>query len=245
MELFAQQTFIAHRGASYLAPENTVAAANLAWELDADAVEIDVYLTKDNRVMVSHDKNTKRTTGGKRNLSIKDTPSLMLRDLDVGSWKDEEYKGEKIPFISEVIETVPDGKNLVVEIKTGSEILPHLKRAIEKSGKQDQMIFICFGWETILETKKEFPNNKCYWLSSSNQGLKKKMQEANEAGLEGVNLSYKIIDEEVMQMAKENNLDVLTWTVNDPETAKRMTELGVAAITTDRPKWLKEEMKKL
>ena len=71
------------------------------------------------------------------------------------------------------------------------------------------------------------------------------MQEANEAGLEGVNLSYKIIDEEVMQMAKENNLDVLTWTVNDPETAKRMTELGVAAITTDRPKWLKEEMKKL
>jgi glycerophosphoryl diester phosphodiesterase len=245
MELFAQQTFIAHRGASYLAPENTVAAANLAWELDADAVEIDVYLTKDNRVMVLHDKNTKRTTGGKRNLSIKDTPSLMLRDLDVGSWKDEEYKGEKIPFISEVIETVPDGKNLVVEIKTGSEILPHLKRAIEKSGKQDQMIFICFGWETILETKKEFPNNKCYWLSSSNQGLKKKMQEANEAGLEGVNLSYKIIDEEVMQMAKENNLDVLTWTVNDPETAKRMTELGVAAITTDRPKWLKEEMKKL
>ncbi|MEE4286742.1 MAG: glycerophosphodiester phosphodiesterase family protein [Mariniphaga sp.] len=245
MELFAQQTFIAHRGASYLAPENTVAAANLAWELDADAVEIDVYLTKDNRVMVLHDKNTKRTTGGKRNLSIKDTPSLMLRDLDVGSWKDEEYKGEKIPFISEVIETVPDGKNLVVEIKTGSEILPHLKRAIEKSGKQDQMVFICFGWETILETKKEFPNNKCYWLSSSNQGLKKKMQEANEAGLEGVNLSYKIIDEEVMQMAKENNLDVLTWTVNDPETAKRMTELGVAAITTDRPKWLKEEMKKL
>ncbi len=245
MGLLGQQTFIAHRGASYLAPENTVAAANLAWELGADAVEIDVYLTKDNRVMALHDKDTKRTTGGKRNLTIKDTPSLMLRDLDVGSWKDAKYKGEKIPFISEIIETVPEGKKLVVEIKTGSEILPHLKRAIEKSGKKEQMIFICFGWETILDTKKEFPDNACYWLSSSKQGLKKKMEEAAEAGLEGVSLNYKIIDEEVVQMAKELNLEVLTWTVNDPEMAKRMTDLGVTAITTDRPKWLKEEMEKL
>jgi glycerophosphoryl diester phosphodiesterase len=243
MGLLAQQTFIAHRGASYLAPENTVAAAKLAWELGADAVEIDVYLTKDNRVMALHDKDTKRTTGGKKSLAIKNTPSLVLNDLDVGSWKDEKYKGEKIPFISEIIETVPEGKKLVVEIKTGSEILPHLKRAIEKSGKQDQMVFICFGWETILDTKKEFPDNACYWLSSSKQGLKKKMKEAAEAGLEGVNLNYKIIDEEVMQMAKELNLEVLTWTVNDPEIAKRMTELGVTGITTDRPKWLKEEMK--
>jgi glycerophosphoryl diester phosphodiesterase len=220
MELLAQQTFIAHRGASYLAPENTVASASLAWELGADAVEIDVYLTKD-------------------------APSLMLRDLDVGSWKDKKYKGEKIPFISEIIETVPDGKNLVVEIKTGSEILPHLKREIEKSGKLDQMIFICFGWDTILDTKTEFPNNKCYWLSSSKQGLKKKMEEAAAAGLEGVNLNFNIIDEEVLQMANELKLEVLTWTVDDPEIAKRMTELGVKAITTNRPKWLKEEMEKL
>ncbi len=245
VSLFAQQTFIAHRGASYLAPENTVASANLAWELGADAVEIDVYLTKDNRVMALHDKDTKRTTGGKKTFAIKDTPSLVLRDLEVGGWKNEKYKGEKIPFISEIIETVPEGKNLVVEIKAGSEIIPHLKREIEKSGKLDQMIFIAFGWETILDTKKEFPDNACYWLSSLKQGLKKRMEEAAAAGLEGVNLSYKIIDEEVMQLARELNLEVLTWTVNDPVIAKKMTDLGVKAITTDRPKWLKEEMTKL
>jgi glycerophosphoryl diester phosphodiesterase len=245
LTVFAQQTFIAHRGASYLAPENTVASANLAWELGADAVEIDVYLTADNRVMALHDKNTKRTTGGKKSMNINDTASLVLRDLDVGSWKDEKYKGEKIPFFSEIIETVPDGKKLVVEIKTGSEILPHLKRDIEKSGKQEQMIFICFDWETILNAKKEFPNNACYWLSSNKQGLEKKMAEAAEVGLEGVNLSYKIINQEVMDLAKKLNIEVLTWTVNDPEIAKKMTDLGVKAITTDRPKWLKEEMAKL
>lgn len=243
--LTAQPTFIAHRGASYLAPENTVAAANLAWELGADAVEVDVYLSLDNRVMVIHDKDTKRTSSGKKNMVVKDSPSLVLRDLDVGSWKDQKFKGEKIPFISEIIETVPADKTLVIEIKSGSEIIPHLKREIEKSGKLDQIVFISFGWETILDSKKEFPKNKCYWLSSSKQGLKTKIDEAANAGLEGINLNYSIIDEEVMQMAAARNLEVLVWTVNDPVVAKRMTELGVKGITTDRPRWLKEEMAKL
>lgn len=245
MNISAQNTFIAHRGASYLAPENTVASAKLAWKLGADAVEIDVYLTKDNRVMVIHDKNTKRTCSGKKNLEIKDTPSMLLRDLDAGAWKDKKYKGEKIPFISEIIETIPYGKTLVVEIKCGSEILPALKRAVEKSGKQEQIVFISFGWNTILDTKKEFPENKCYWLSATNNGLKNKMKQASENSLDGVNLKYSIIDEETMVFAKELKLEVLSWTVDDPKEAKRLTEIGVTGITTNRPKWLKEEMAKL
>ncbi len=245
IKLMAQQTFIAHRGASYLAPENTVAAARLAWELGADAVEVDVFLSKDNRVMVIHDKDTKRTALGRKNMVIKKTPSLVLRNLDVGSWKDKKYKGERIPFLSEIIETVPENKKLVVEIKSGSEILPHLKRSIEKSRKKNQIIFISFGWETILNTQKEFPENKCYWLSSSKSGLDTKMEQAARAGLAGVNLNFKIIDQEVMEMAERNELEVLSWTVNDPLIAKKMTDLGVKAITTDRPAWLKEEMGKL
>ncbi len=245
LELFAQPAIIAHRGASYLAPENTVAAAKLAWELGADAVEVDVFLAKDNRVMVIHDKDTRRTAAGKNNMAIKKTPSLVLRELEVGSWKGEEYKGEKIPFLSEIIETVPEGKDLVVEIKTGSEILPHLERSFEMSGKLDQAVFISFGWETILDAKKTFPDNRCYWLSSLKGGLKDKMEEAAKAGLAGVNLNYRIIDQQVMQMAKAHNLEVLTWTVNDPAVAREMADLGVKAITTDRPKWLKEEMDKI
>ena len=240
--LSAQPSIIAHRGASYLAPENTIASANLAWELHADAVEIDIYLTKDNRVVVIHDKDTKRTCSGKRNMKIAATPSEVLRELDAGIWKDEKYKGEKIPFLSEIIETIPPQKTLVVEIKCGSEVLPHLKRVVENSGKQDQIVFIAFGWNTILDTKKLFPENKCFWLSSVKIGLKNKMKQAAEKGLEGVNLNHKIIDEKVMQMAAENNLEVLTWTVNDPDEAKRLAEIGVKGITTNRPRWLKEQM---
>ncbi|WP_319592096.1 glycerophosphodiester phosphodiesterase family protein [uncultured Draconibacterium sp.] len=239
----AQNTFIAHRGASYLAPENTVASAKLAWELGADAVEVDVHLSKDNRVIVIHDKDTKRTCGGKTNLTIAKTPSILLRDLDAGSWKGEEFKGEKLPFLSEIIETVPTGKTLVVEIKAGGdEIIPALRRTIDKSGKAEQIVFISFGWDTILNTHDEFPENKCYWLSSLKPGVKKKIEQAAEKGLTGVNLKYQIIDEDIMAQAKDLNLEVLSWTIDDPEEAQRLTDIGVTGITTNRPKWLKEQM---
>ena len=244
--LMAQNTFIAHRGASYLAPENTVASAKLAWELGADAVEVDVHLSKDNRVIVIHDKDTKRTCSGKKNLVVAKTPSVLLRDLDAGSWKSEEFKGEKLPFLSEIIETIPEGKTLVVELKAGGEeIIPALRRVIDKSGKIDQIVFISFGWETIVNTHREFPENKCYWLSSVKTGLQKKMEESAALGLSGVNLKYSIIDETVMTEAKKLKLDVLSWTIDDPAEAKRLTDIGVTGITTNRPKWLKEEMEKL
>jgi len=240
--LFAQQMFVAHRGASYLAPENTVAAANMAWMLDADAVEVDIYLSADNRVMVIHDRDTKRTCDNRNNFVIKNTPSAILRKLDAGVWKGEEFKGEKIPFLSEIIETVPEDKMLVVEIKCGSEVLPHLQRCIEKAGKKNQIIFISFRWETIINTKNLFPDNKCYWLSSVKAGLKNKIKKATATGLDGVNLHYKIINEKIVKFAKDHSLEVLAWTVDDPAEAKRLTELGINGITTNRPAWLKEQM---
>ena len=237
---FSQIQYIGHRGASYLAPENTVASAKLAWELGADAVELDIYLSKDGKVMVIHDKNTKRT-GGESHL-IKDTEAAVLRKLDVGKWKDEKYTGEKIPFLAEMIETVPEGKTLVVEIKCGSEVLPALKEVVEASGKQDQITFIGFGWQTILDTKKQFPNNACYWLSSIKPGLAKHMTEAAEVGLDGVNLRSGLIDDKVMKQASQLGLHMLCWTVDDPTEAVRLASLGVEGITTNRPAWLKKQL---
>ncbi len=242
---YAQNMFIAHRGASYLAPENTVASAKLAWELGADAVEVDVQLSKDNRVVVIHDKDTKRTCPAKNNMTIEKTISVLLREADAGEWKDEKYKGEKIPFLSEIIETVPEGKSLVVEIKCGEEILPALLRVVDKSGKSDQIVFIAFNWKTIISTKHEFPDNKCYWLSESKSATKKRIPEIKNVGLDGINLSNEIIDEEIMDLAVAENVKVLSWTIDDPVEAKRLVNLGVTGITTNRPKWLKDEMSQL
>lgn len=240
MDSFSQVKYIAHRGASHDAPENTVASAVLAWEQGADAVEIDVHLSKDNRVMVSHDENTLRTSGS--DYTISKTTSDELRRLDVGSWKDRNYADEKIPYVEEVIETIPDSKTLVVEIKCGSEVLPALKKAVSESGKGGQIIFISFGWETILATKAAFPGNACYWLAESNSGLDKRLRQAQKAGLDGVDLNYNLINAKLMQKAISKGLDVLAWTVDDPAVAKRLAELGVHGLTTNRPAWLKQQM---
>lgn len=128
--------------------------------------------------------------------------------------------------------------------KCGEEVIPELIRCIEKQGKQDQIIFIAFDWKTIVATHKAFPKNKCYWLSSSKTAVKKRIPEVAAEGLTGINLNYSIIDDEVMALAKENKLEVLAWTVDKVDEAKRLTSLGVTGLTTNRPKWLKEEMGK-
>lgn len=240
----AQNTFIAHRGASYLAPENTLASVNLAWELGADAVEVDVYLSADNRVVVIHDKTTKRTSSGKANYKVAKTSSDVLCGVDVGAYKSNKYAGEKIPYIDEVIETVPEGKTLVVEIKCGAEVLPALEKAVRESGKKEQIVFISFGWKTILETQKVFPENKCYYLKMFSAGLARRMRLAAKNGLAGVNLNHKIINRKVVQRANDLGLEVLAWTVDEPSEAKRLAELGVTKITTNRPKWLKGQLAK-
>ena len=236
-----QHFYIAHRGASYEAPENTLASVKLAWEVNADAAEIDVYLASDNRIMVIHDKDTRRTCAGK-SFIVKNTPSEVMRDLDAGSWKDPRFKGEKIPYLEEIMETIPEGKKLVVEIKCGSEIIPHLERVLAKSPKRSQIIFISFGWETILDIKKAFPENPAYWLSSDKKSALKRIPEAAEAKLDGINMQYAAIDEELMAAAKNYNLEVLSWTVDQPEEAKRLHGLGVNYITTNRPDLLKQQL---
>jgi len=237
LSVHAQTTIIAHRGSSFTAPENTVAAAQLAWHQNADAVELDIYLSKDNRVVVIHDSNTKRTTG--QEYIVAETSSDLLRTLDAGSWKNEKFRGEKIPFLEEMIATVPEGKKMVIEIKCGVEVLPALQLVVDRSGKKEQLVFIAFGWETILAAKQMFPENACYWLSSSATDVQAKMKEATEKKLDGINLNNKIVDEKTVDQAKGLGLEVLSWTIDDPGEAQRLVKLGVTGITTNKPDLMK------
>lgn len=240
--LSAQNYYIAHRGASYFAPENTLASVKKAWELGADAAEIDIHLSADNRVMVIHDANTKRTSMGKSQLEIAGSTSEELRKIDVGTFKSEAFAGEKIPFIEEILQTIPEGKTLVIEIKCGPEVLPTLQKAINESGKINQLVFISFGWETILETQKVFGNNQCYYLKMLPFGLNRKMKLAAQNGLAGVNLYHGIVNKRVIKKAEKLDIEVLAWTVDDVKTAKKLNKLGVQKITTNRPKWLKDQL---
>ncbi len=235
----------AHRGSSYTAPENTLAAFNLAWQQDADAAELDVHLSKDNRVMVIHDETTGRTAWNHIDLRVKDTNSAELRNLDVGRWKGEQFADQNIPFLEEVIETVPPWKKLFVEIKCGPEILPYVKQIFENSGKKNQMVVIGFNFWTLFSSKQLMPDVPTYWLVSGITDEQEKafwVQFAGSYGLDGLDAHYGMVTDIFIRTVRSAGQGLYTWTVNDFNTANSLKELGVDGITTDRPDWLLEHL---
>jgi len=234
--------FVGHRGASYLAPENTLSAIKLAWELGAYGAECDVMLTADKKVVLFHDKNTKKLTG--QNLSVEEATWEVLKPLVVipRETNRPEYTNETIPLLEDVLAVIPEDRMLVIEIKTGPEILPHLREVIAQHWERGKISFIAFDFETIKQAKALYPEVNCYYLSSFKSDTNKHFDAVVESGLDGVDLRYNIIDEELMERCNASGLDVWCWTVNDPEMAKKMQQLGVSAVTTDRPAWLKSNM---
>lgn len=225
---------VGHRGASRYAPENTVASAKLAWQQQADAVEIDVHLSSDNQIVVIHDYDTERTCGQK--YVVSQTSYKTLKALDAGSWKDEKYKGEPIPTLSDLVLTIPTGRKLVVEIKSDIKIVPVIKKNFSNHSKVDQLIFIAFDYETIVEVKKSFPANKALWLSSKlPNGVKTTLEKVKADGLDGVDLHYSLVTPGLMNIALNLGLEVHAWTVNDLEKAKELHKIGISSITTDIP----------
>ncbi|MFO7668252.1 MAG: glycerophosphodiester phosphodiesterase family protein [Bacteroidales bacterium] len=234
--------FVAHRGASYLAPENTLASITLAWELGADAAECDVRLSSDNQVVVFHDKNTKKLTGESH--VIARTPWKELQNLSVKGAKTNlpEFEGEKIPLLKELLETIPSDRMLVIEIKTGTEILPFLKGVVDRHWTTGKIAFISFDFDAIRQAKAIYSGVPCYYLSGSKSDAKKHILKAVQNNLDGLNLKHSIIDQELSMACREAGLELWCWTVNDPGKAVAMKWMGVSAVTTDRPKWLKEQI---
>lgn len=234
---------IAHRGASFHAPENTVASAKLGWEQKADAVEIDIHLSADKKIMVMHDAGTKRTTG--KDYKIATTASDTLRTLDAGSWKAPDFKGEKVPFLMEILELIPKKQKLVIEIKSNKELVPILKEQIEKSGKKKQCIIISFDFEALVDAKAAMPEIPAYYLSSkvTPQTFDELLPRLKENKIDGLNLNFSTITPEVAELCKKNNVPLLAWTVDDPEVAKKLIAMGVTAITTNKPKEMREALK--
>ena len=242
MNLSAQEkpVFVGHRGASYLAPENTLASYKLAWEQDVKAAECDIQLTKDDQVIVFHDKTGKRLTG--KDFTIQESNYNDIKDYPIALKESNlpKYSGETIPLLSDLLQIIPDGRTLVIEIKTGVEILPHMQKIISEYWKTGNIAFIAFDFETIMATKDLYPEIPCYYLSAFLFDVNKRYNEIIESDLDGVNLRHKIITKKLVQKLKKEDKGVWCWTVNDPGDAVKLIEYGVSAITTDRPKWLSE-----
>jgi glycerophosphoryl diester phosphodiesterase len=227
---------VAHRGASYTAPENTLAAIRLAWTIGVDAVEVDVHLTSDRHIVVMHDESTVRTTGVHR--LIREHTLEELRVLDAGRWKGERWVGERIPLLAEVLATIPDGKRLFIEVKCGQEIISELLRIFDASGrKSEQMAIISFDAQVITTLKRVRPALQAYWLCIPRVGnVAELVETALAANADGIDAhANPAIDNAWINAVRNAGLMIYVWTVDDPAMALRMARLGVDGITTNRP----------
>ncbi len=243
-------TLVAHRGASADAPENTIAAFKLAWSQGADIIEGDFRLTKDQEIVCIHDSSTKRVAGKK--LVVASSTLAQLRQLEVGSWKSKKWQGEKIPTLQEVLEIIPEGKQLFLEVKSNLKIVdPLVKALVDSNVDLKKVSIIAFNSDIIAAMKKYLPTMKAHWLVAfrvnesgerirSDSEIFKILREINADGIDCY--AHGTIDKNFAQSLKREGFEFHVWTVNDVKVARYVRSLGVDSITTDKPRWLREQL---
>ncbi len=229
---------IAHRGASADAPENTLAAVRLAWEMGADAVEVDVRRTRDGRIVVIHDEDTARIAGVRH--VVADTDAAMLRHLDVGGRFDARFAGERIPFLEEMLDTVPSGGLIAVEIKDGPGSAPAIADIVAAHPARGGVTFISFDPASLAAIRRLLPDRPAFLVADRggrrrSGGTRGLIELALGHGFAGIDADHRMISEGFADAVLVRGLALWCWTVDDAAAARRMVSRGVVGITTNRP----------
>ena len=249
---------IAHRGASFDAPENTLAAARLAWQQDADAVEADFQLTRDGRLIALHDDDLRRTAydllrTGDVKVRADEKTLAELQAYDVGSWKGASWRGERIPTLEEMLATIPPGKRFFIEIKAGTAAIAELARVMQSSDNTpEQIVVISLDRATCAAAKRALPDHKVYWVVDFKRKILSRKWSPTGDEIIAAALADRIdgldlmatgpIDAPLVNKILAAKLDLCVWTVDDPALARRLLDLGVQGLTTNRPGWLREQL---
>jgi glycerophosphoryl diester phosphodiesterase len=246
---------IAHRGESHLAPENTLAAFRLAWSLRDDAIEMDVHLTNDGQVVVCHDDDTIRTTGGRAQCVIRDSTADELRALDVGSWKHPKYAGERIPLLAEVLSTMPANKRAFIELKSDHlDLVPAAIQVMKSSSHPaDALTVISFHAASIAAFKRQWPEGpKAYYLSEFRQDrrtgrwsptVEELIAAARACGADGLDVeNAPPVDRDFVEQVHAAGMPCYVWTEDDPSAARRYAGWAVDGITTNRAHWIRGQL---
>lgn len=213
---------VAHRGASSYEPENTLRAFRRAIDMEADMIEADVRLSKDGVPVVIHDESLDRTTGVSG--LVRDYTVDELRKLNAGL-------GERIPLLSEVLEFVKDRIGFILEVKEVEASIPSLE-LVEEMGMMKQVLFASFHLDALrIIADSSRSAYLCFIYSKPGRQL----FEARDVGCIAVAPHYRLLSVESVALAHRLRLKVNPWTIDDPEIAIRVIEMGADAITTNKP----------
>lgn len=236
-----QVIVVAHRGASHVAPENTLVALKKAVELGAEFAEVDVYQTKDGEIVLIHDEKLQRTTNAKG--KIWDFTLEELKKLDAGLWFGEEFKGEPIPTLREAIRLVKGKIKLNIEIKIKREepeIVQKVLDLIRSEKFEKDCVVTSFDRKTVEKIKQTAPNVETGFIFD-----KEYPPDVFEGTWDALSSNYRLINPEFVQKARENRKKIYAWTVNSEREMKRLIGLEIDGIITNRPGLLRKVLKDL
>ena len=243
----------AHRGAREAAPENTISAFKTAEAAGAHGIELDVMFSKDKKLVVIHDFELNRTTDGTG--LVKDYTMDEIGALDAGSWFEEAFTGEHIPTLHEVIEALEPETMINIEIKSVSPVTDGLEAAvvdvIQKYDLYGRVVVSSFNPIALMRVKQADKDIPVGLLYNENEKMLDipVLDHILRKGWfipilrpEQLHPEYRMVDEKYMKWARKKGYRVNVWTVNEAADLKRMLDLGVDGIITDRPGQLWKHM---
>ena len=224
-----------HRGAMGYAPENTFAAFERAVEIGVDAIELDVHLTADGEVVVIHDHDLSRTTDGEGIVGEKTLAEL--KSLDAGRSFGDEFAGQRIPTLGEVLEWARGRCVLDVEIKGGPWPYPGIEakvvELIREHEMTEQTIVISFEHQTVARVRSLAPELAVGTLWSARPI--DPVSVARAAGANAILPMWPYCDAETVTRAHEAGLSVHPWATSEPRVIARLIEIGVDSICSNHP----------
>ncbi len=228
---------IAHRGASRLAPENTLPAFQAALNLGVDLVELDYRVTADEVPVVLHDEELDRTTDAARRWQQSHIPvaarSLAeLRTLDGGSWFSEQFAGTGLPTLREALRTITARSIALVERKAGPA-----QGCVDLLCEQrllDRVVLQAFDWDFLADCRRLAPEVVLAALGE-NALTADKLDQICRRQLPVVAWDHQQVTAELVSIARGRGLRIWTWTVDDPARMRELASWGVGGIITNRP----------
>ncbi len=238
---------IAHRGASAVAPENTLAAFREAVRVGADLIEMDLRFSRDEEVMVFHDHSLSRTTDGTGRME--DFSRAELRQLDAGSWFSSRYRGEPVPTLEEVIKLLqPHRTGLYLELKIDpgrEEIRGRLVKTIHdilRLHSFRQRAFLASFDREVLKISQELDPDLSTGLIFREPDTWRELLADKFSGVDIVCARWDIINSSLVRQAREENKRVFAWTIKSETELRAVASLGVDGLAANDPLWMKRRI---
>ncbi len=227
-----------HRGASQYAPENTMAAFDLAVKQGAPAIELDTMLTKDGVPIVIHDHTLERTTNGSGEIGQK--TAHEIRELDAGSHFSPDFRDEKVPLLEEVLERFRDGILINIELKNyhtpGDRLAGIVYEMVGDHGLCDRVIFSSFLPRNLRILRSLGAETKTALLTPGGiAGAFFRSFIFRGFSPEFIHPAAEDVSREYIEKEHQQDRCVNTWTVDDPKIAQQLIDWGIDGIITNDP----------